>query len=181
MTHINPGTDCTVNPVIINDTHRSTPNKGELVYSSVPWKIYRQDAGMGESDYAVFINDVFYCQTDDSQTAQRIVEAIRSRPHPAPAHLNTQPQGCTCEDCIRFRDVECPYPDSNITMDRCNSFLLNIEEHDAAIARQAREDALNEFMKAIEYRFEDTNNGRGVVGTIRGLKKSLRAQQAGEP
>lgn len=56
----------------------------QLVYSSVPWKIYRQDAGMGESEYAVFLGDVFYCRTDDSQTAQRIVEAIRSRPHPAP-------------------------------------------------------------------------------------------------
>jgi hypothetical protein len=60
------------------------------------------------------------------------------RPHtPAPSRLNTQPKGCTCEDCIRFRDAECPYPDSNITMDRCNSFLLNIDEHDAAIARTA--------------------------------------------
>jgi len=36
-----------------------------------------------------------------------------------------------------------------------------------------RERALNDFMAAIEDRFDDTNNGRGVVGTIRGLKDSL--------
>lgn len=63
--------------------------KERLIYSSVPWKIYEQDAGMGEHDYAVFLNDVFYCRTDDSQTAQRIVESIRSRPSPAPAQENT--------------------------------------------------------------------------------------------
>ena len=45
-----------------------------------------------------------------------------------------------------------------------------------ATAKAEREDALNEFMMAIEYRFEDTNNGRGVVGTIRGLKESLRSK-----
>jgi hypothetical protein len=74
---------------------------------------------------------VRYC--DDCMTAWEI-----SRPHtPAPSRLNTQPKGCTCEDCIRFRDAECPYPDSNITMNRCNSFLLNIEEHNAAIAHAA--------------------------------------------
>lgn len=53
----------------------------DIVYSSTPWKIYRQDAGMGEHDYAVFLNDVFYCRTDDSQTATRIINTMRS---PAP-------------------------------------------------------------------------------------------------
>jgi hypothetical protein len=74
-----------------------------------------------------------------------------TRPNPpAPSRLNTQPQGCTCEDCIRFRDAECPYPDSNITMNRCNSFLLNIEEHNAAIARAATLAALDAFGKCID-------------------------------
>lgn len=36
---------------------------------------------MGEHDYAVFLNDVFYCRTDDSQTATRIINTMRS---PAP-------------------------------------------------------------------------------------------------
>jgi hypothetical protein len=38
---------------------------------------------------------------------------------------------------------------------------------------QQRVDAMNELMAAIENRFEDTNNGRGVVGTIRNLKDAL--------
>lgn len=50
---------------------------GDLVYSSAPWKIYRQDAGMGEHDYAVFLNDVFFCRTDCSQTAHEIIRAIK--------------------------------------------------------------------------------------------------------
>ena len=55
-------------------------HQGKLIYSSAPWKIYEQDAGMGERDYAVIINDIFYCRTDDSQTAMKIVESIRSHP-----------------------------------------------------------------------------------------------------
>ena len=49
----------------------------DIIYSSSPWKIYRQDAGMGEHDYAVFLDDVFYCRTEDSQTAMRIVNTMR--------------------------------------------------------------------------------------------------------
>jgi hypothetical protein len=71
-----------------------------------------------------------------------ILESIydqQSRPHTkAPDHrLNTQPKGCTCEDCQRFRKEDCPYPGSNITMDRCNSFLIDIEQHDAQVAHAA--------------------------------------------
>jgi RNA polymerase subunit RPABC4/transcription elongation factor Spt4 len=68
-----------------------------------------------------------------------IERACRSRPlTKAPDHrLNTQPKGCTCEDCQRFRKEDCPYPGSNITMDRCNSFLIDIEQHDAQVARAA--------------------------------------------
>jgi len=49
----------------------------DIVYSSAPWKIYRQDAGMGEHDYAVFLNDVFFCRAEHSQTASEIIRAIR--------------------------------------------------------------------------------------------------------
>jgi hypothetical protein len=52
---------------------------GSLVYSSTPWKIYRQDAGMGEYDYAIFLNDVFFARTEYSQTAHEIIEAIKRR------------------------------------------------------------------------------------------------------
>ncbi len=33
----------------------------------------RQDAGMGEHDYAVFKNGVFYARTDDEKTAHEII------------------------------------------------------------------------------------------------------------
>ena len=49
--------------------------------------------------------------------------------------------------------------------------------HDAAIAAQAREEGINALLAAIENRFDDTNRGRGVVGTIRGLAESLREAQ----
>lgn len=52
---------------------------GDLVYSSTPWKIYRQDAGMGEHNYAIFLNDVFFARTEYSQTAHEIIEAIKRR------------------------------------------------------------------------------------------------------
>jgi hypothetical protein len=42
--------------------------------------------------------------------------------------------------------------------------------------QKERERLLDEFMSAIEFRFDDTNNGRGVVGTIRGLRESLRGK-----
>jgi len=42
--------------------------------------------------------------------------------------------------------------------------------------KQERERVLDEFMQAIEFRFDDTNRGRGVVGTIRGIKESLREE-----
>jgi len=49
-------------------------------------------------------------------------------------------------------------------------------EHDAKVAKAERKKALDEFMQAIEFRFDDTNRGRGVVGTIRGIKESLRSK-----
>ena len=84
---------------------------------------------------------------------------------PAPAQFK-------CPDCERLFD-------SDIHLG-IHHYTDHAIKHDAQVAKAAREDALNEFMMAIEYRFEDTNNGRGVVGTIRGLKESLRAQQGGE-
>jgi plasmid stabilization system protein ParE len=87
MSHINPGTDTTINPVVIDDSKRSKKKTpfDDIVYSSTPWKIYRQDAGMGEHDYAVFLNDVFFCRTEYSQTANEIINAIRHHTS-APAH-----------------------------------------------------------------------------------------------
>jgi len=57
------------------------------------------------------------------------------------------------------------------------TFNCSAEQHDAAIATKAREEGINALLAAIENRFEDTNRGRGVVGTIRGLADSLREAQ----
>ena len=47
------------------------------IYASNPWKIARIDAGMGETDYIVMLNDVFFCRTDKSQTAHKIITACK--------------------------------------------------------------------------------------------------------
>ena len=77
------------NPEICKNFHvqrAQHPAQGKIIYSSVPWKIYEQDAGMGERDYAVMLNDIFFCRTEYSQTAHKIIIAV-NRPHtPAPEH-----------------------------------------------------------------------------------------------
>ena len=50
---------------------------GELVYEVIPWKIYRQDAGMGEKEYRIFLNDVNFCVCDHEITAKEIIKAMR--------------------------------------------------------------------------------------------------------
>jgi hypothetical protein len=50
---------------------------GTLEYDVVPWKIYRQDSGMGEHDYAILINDQFFARTEHRQHADEIIRAIR--------------------------------------------------------------------------------------------------------
>lgn len=59
--------------------HSGNQALGDLVYSSMPWKIYRQDVGMEEHEYAIFLNDTFFARTDYSQTAHEIIEAIKRR------------------------------------------------------------------------------------------------------
>ena len=48
----------------------------DCVYDKGRWKIYRQDAGMGEKDYCVLRNGEFFCRTGDEETALRIVIAV---------------------------------------------------------------------------------------------------------
>lgn len=69
----------------------------------------------------------------------------RNKKSTAPG-LNTQPKGCFCEDCIRFRKKDCPYPGSNITMTMCNSFLIDIINHDAKVIKDAREQLIREIL-----------------------------------
>lgn len=71
-----PSDTCPCEPSHFNKADRPDI-PGEIVYSSTPWKMYRQNAGMGEHDYAVFLNDVFFCRTEHSQTAHEIIRAMR--------------------------------------------------------------------------------------------------------
>lgn len=50
---------------------------GELVYDVAPWKIYRQDAGMGEKEYRIFLNDVSFCVCNHEITAKEIIKAMK--------------------------------------------------------------------------------------------------------
>jgi len=38
---------------------------GELIFISSYLVVYRQDAGMGETDYCCLHNDHFFCRTDN--------------------------------------------------------------------------------------------------------------------
>lgn len=75
--------------------------------------------------------------------------------HDNPIQLNTMPEGTTCEDCQRFRKPECPYPDSNITMNKCKAFLINLKQHDAAIRQQERARVLDLIIKEAQRARED--------------------------
>jgi hypothetical protein len=65
-----------------------------------------------------------------------------------------------------------PAPDTmTISVKEFEQYIKDKQEQAARTATLA---AYERFMQAIEYRFDDTNNGRGVVGVIRGIKESLR-------
>ena len=49
---------------------------GELVIADPKWKVFRQDAGMGEKEYRVFRYDEFFCQTNTQMDAEEIVRCI---------------------------------------------------------------------------------------------------------
>ena len=71
-----------------------TPKKApfdDLVYATGRWKIYRQDAGMGEKDYCILRNGVFFCRTEHKQLARDICAAYdKSRSQPVPDALSKE-------------------------------------------------------------------------------------------
>lgn len=58
---------------------------GQCVYEDTCWKLFRQDADMGETEYSLFRFDIFFCTCDQRKNADYILKLIHSRPHPAPA------------------------------------------------------------------------------------------------
>ena len=49
---------------------------GALVMERHPWKVYRQDAGMGETDYVILRFDTFFARVPDESIAGLIVSAV---------------------------------------------------------------------------------------------------------
>ena len=59
-------------------TEQPKPNKGELEYGSIlpdgeDWRLRRCDAGMGETEYRIFRNEVFFCMCDNRKDADTIM------------------------------------------------------------------------------------------------------------
>jgi hypothetical protein len=86
MAHVNPGMDTTINPVIINDTHRGVPNKGELEYGTInkkgeDWRLRKFDGGMGESEYRIFKDGVFFAMFDNRKDADTVMELMTLQHH----------------------------------------------------------------------------------------------------
>jgi hypothetical protein len=81
-------------------------------------------------------------------SGNRIIDKARARPAVPPARFT---KNCMCNKYTNCMDCQ---------------------QHDNEI----RNKAMDDFMAAIEFRFDDTNRGRGVVGTIRGLRDRLKGE-----
>lgn len=112
MAHVNPGTDTTINPIVINDSLRSNSNKGELVYGSITkngedWRLRKFDGGMGESEYRIFKDGVLFARFDNRKDADTIMELMTTSSAQAwaikaPAgHILLETIRRTQEGCIR--------------------------------------------------------------------------------
>ena len=111
------------------------------------------------------------CDFDDTD----MEKIFRSRPHTStPQSYINETKGMTENEYDQWMIKH----DAVIRTEERSKILRLVEsdewqkEHD----EQTRNATLDEFMQAIEFRFDDTNRGRGVVGTIRGIKESLREQ-----
>jgi hypothetical protein len=170
-------------------------HQGKLIYSSAPWKIYEQDAGMGERDYAVIINDIFYCRTEDSQTAMKIVESIRSRPAPSPdkgCHWYKE-NHCTREEWLNEWERRAgptqitltselpaiipPLPEGD-TKD-LKTWKEYWIKHDAAIATKARNATLDELETFVrtDHSLNRQIGKRIMIAKIQSLRSTTEAQK----
>jgi hypothetical protein len=50
----------------------------DYIYDVGRWKIYRYDAGMGETDYGILRNGEFFCSTEHEDIARLIIAAMEA-------------------------------------------------------------------------------------------------------
>jgi len=106
------------------------------------------------TDFVISEDDMLWWESGkpfSKYERKMMCDKIRSRPHTStppddPIRLNTQPEGCDCRDCQRYRKDECPYPGSNPTIYICNSFLMDVKQHDTAIRTEER----NKILRLVE-------------------------------
>lgn len=124
---------------------------GELVYQKGCIKIYRQDAGMGEKEYRIFLDGDYYCCVDSYEKAREIVSnREKACPRSTPSSATE------------------PIPDrGQIKFDW-------LKAHDAITAQAARKDEREKVLDALNRDFR----GRYVedaVAEIRRFPESLRS------
>ena len=131
---------------------------------------------MGERDYAVIINDIFYCRTEDSQTAMKIVESIRSRPAPSPQNDYRDLFVSDLIAIIKW-DAEHGNPELfkavNSLKQHYKSFT--VEAHDATI-RNATLDELETFVRT-DHSLNRQIGKRIMIAKIQSLRSTPEAQK----
>ena len=91
----------------LKDSGFNEQEPGELEYGSIlpngeDWRLRRCDAGMGETEYRIFRNEVFFAQFDNRKDADTVMEVMthgqeREQQFPKP----TDEQCRICEQAIR--------------------------------------------------------------------------------
>ena len=125
---------------------------------------------------AVYDDDVFYFKVDvgEFQTIVHSLVPIRSRPTPAPAY-----SASLTSIEIALRKEENPSDNIQWAIEKLNQYQENQEQHDAAVAAQAREKALDELIETIKEDFTEDFDGELTItyGDFLFNVQSLRTQQ----
>lgn len=159
---------------------------GQCVYEDSCWKLFRQDAGMGETQYSLFRFDIFFCTCDQRHNADYILGLIRSRPSPAPTttkggniilpagERSTSCRNCGCCDewdaavdeitrLVYFKtkrmDIRSLVAEAAFSVRQDQNWM---QRHDAAIARQAR----SEYQQRIEQAIKIANDAVSIVEVL---------------
>jgi len=62
---------------LVEELRQAYHKKHNTIFDDGRWKINREDGGMGEKDYYIFLNDVFVASTDSEDMARRIVRTMK--------------------------------------------------------------------------------------------------------